>query len=159
MRIMHEIVKYDWKYEGSGCYLMLFDNGKKYLGSSKNINKRLKQHISAFFSKKTTDWHKDAAKTFEKDSIFKHVEFYYCPAEDYKSLEEDWLRKIKTNGYDKQYYNTIFGNIGDFRKKRVHCIETGFIFNSVTDAAKYAGCSVSAMSHVLHKDWNVCGKI
>ena len=54
----------DQNYTDSGIYLMIFPNGMRYLGKSKHINKRIRQHFKDFFNAK--DWHKDAYYTFTK---------------------------------------------------------------------------------------------
>jgi predicted GIY-YIG superfamily endonuclease len=36
------------EFELSGVYLMIFPNGKKYLGKTNNLRRRLKEHLKAF---------------------------------------------------------------------------------------------------------------
>lgn len=52
----------DRYFSGAGIYLMEFPNGMRYLGKSKHINKRIRQHFQDFLTAK--DWHNEAYWTF-----------------------------------------------------------------------------------------------
>lgn len=55
-------------------------------------------------------------------------------------------------------YNVSTGGGTGFLK-RVRCITTDKIFDSVEEAANYANISSSTLSHCLHGDWNTSGEI
>ena len=49
-------------YSGSGIYVMIFPDGKRYLGKSKHLNRRIREHFRDFSF--ASDWHSAAAHTF-----------------------------------------------------------------------------------------------
>lgn len=84
----------DQKYAGSGIYIMSFPNGMKYLGKSKHINKRIRQHFLDFSN--ASDWHAAARSTFTK---YKLPQFNLKLQDEYNRIRYkmacDFFHKIK----------------------------------------------------------------
>lgn len=97
----------------SGLYIFIFPDASFYIGQSKNLEQRFKEHFYAFYGKKCKDWHKTfgiknygAAKHFIKDECFYK---YMLVDEDKLDLyEHSALAQILKNGAADKYYNTIF---------------------------------------------------
>lgn len=96
-----------------GLYIFIFPDASFYIGQSKNLEQRFKEHFYAFYGKKCNDWHKTfgiknygAAKHFIKDECFYK---YMLVDEDKLDLyEHSALAQILKNGMADKYYNTIF---------------------------------------------------
>lgn len=123
-----------WGKGVSGIYLLIFPNGMKYVGKSKNIRKRIGQHVKAFCSREP-DWHATALETFYKverevkyseefvsvriinfdvekliKQFWNKVKIYIQTCEEglKTAYEKQALREIDKNGFREQYYNTQY---------------------------------------------------
>lgn len=69
-------------------------------------------------------------------------------------IEADLIKTYDTieNGYNVAPYGTI-------ESKRIICLTTQEVFNSITDAAAYGGVSDSNLSHYLKGEWDTCGEL
>lgn len=61
--------KLDSQYGIPGIYMLIFPDGKRYLGKSKDISRRIRQHFKAFSF--YSDWHSIARPTFTNFELFK----------------------------------------------------------------------------------------
>lgn len=62
-------------YSSSGIYVMVFPDGKRYLGKTKHFNHRLRQHFRDFSF--ASDWHAAARPTF---TDLKLLDLSYLPS-------------------------------------------------------------------------------
>lgn len=69
-------------------------------------------------------------------------------------IEADLIKTYDTieNGYNISPYGTI-------ESKRVICLTTQEIFDSITEAAAYGNISDSNLSHYLKGEWDTCGEL
>ena len=80
----------------------------------------------------------------------------------YTNLNKETALKIEADliqTYDtiKNGYNvSLYGNI---ESKRIICLTTQEIFDSITEAAAYGKVSDSNLSHYLKGEWDTCGEL
>ena len=69
-------------------------------------------------------------------------------------IEADLIKTYDTieNGYNVAPYGTV-------ESKRIICLTTQEIFDSITEAAAYGGISDSNLSHYLKGEWDTCGEL
>ena len=69
-------------------------------------------------------------------------------------IEADLIKTYNTieNGYNVASYGTV-------ESKRIICLTTQEIFDSITEAAAYGGISDSNLSHYLKGEWDTCGEL
>ena len=67
--------------------------------------------------------------------------------------ENELILKLNTiqNGYNISYSENV-------ASKRIICLTTGEIFDSITEAAEYGNVSDSNLSHYLRGEWDNCGQ-
>ena len=94
--------------EAAGVYIITFPNGKKYLGQSKNIKRRLSKHFSYLSNylnyKNPPEWYGVCLKDnpgLQLEKVF--IEF--IAAKNCKEIESEMLRGIEDR---TQYYNSDF---------------------------------------------------
>ena len=107
----------------SGVYILRFTNGKIYIGSSKNIDRRITEHLENLVNRDKLPWYIAAAKennipTREELSHLSYkaklkkinnmnIQIYYYPCNDYVNKENELLKAI--NDEDKKFcYNIVF---------------------------------------------------
>jgi len=98
----------------SGIYkLECIPNGKVYIGSSKDLEKRKKQHFSSF--KMGHHLCKELQKDFEKFGInnFRFIVIKLCSEEEFSKLEYEYINSYRKDGC---IYNS---NSTRFEKKLV----------------------------------------
>ena len=115
------MVWYDYKpftqeFERSGVYLLIFPNGKRYFGSSKNLNKRIRQHCCYLSSGKTNEvkWYAAARKdNYLTQSkwwdVLKDIKVIVCPCEYYREEEDRLLKSIPDR---TMFYNSVYPKEG-----------------------------------------------
>lgn len=69
-------------------------------------------------------------------------------------IESELIKKYNTieNGYNVSPY-------GNIESKRIICLTTQEIFDSINEAAAYGGISNSNLSHYLKGEWDTCGEL
>lgn len=116
----------------SGVYLLVFKNGKRYFGSTNNLNSRIIRHLGALSGKNkdSTKWYKLAREdnnlpffiTNEKDEkalqrqyfqflrnqILSEIKLSYCLCADYGWFEDQLLGAIEDK--DMWYNTQFYGN-------------------------------------------------
>lgn len=99
---------------------MIFPNGKKYLGKTNNLRRRLKEHLKAF--QKSNDWHRMAAEQFLSEKsledlglvyrdFFFNVELYFKDTNTGQAayqMEQEYLTRIMKNNRQEEYYNISY---------------------------------------------------
>lgn len=80
----------------------------------------------------------------------------------YTNLDKETALKIEANLI--QTYNTIKNGYnvspyGNVESKRIICLTTQEIFDSITEAAAYGKVSDSNLSHYLKGEWDTCGEL
>lgn len=110
MEIWQTIEEFPFNQGGpSGVYLIKFPNGKFYLGSSKRVYKRLRDHLCYLARPQNqTPWYQRANEENGKGTWqwwLEHITIYFFPCKNYKEKEDNYLRAIKDRS---RYYNTQF---------------------------------------------------
>lgn len=86
---------------------------------------------------------------------FQHEILYVnLSKEEVLQIEADLIQKY--NSIENGYNVSPHGNI---ESKRIICLTTQEIFDSITDAAVYGGVSDSNLSHYLKGEWDTCGEL
>ena len=69
-------------------------------------------------------------------------------------IESELIKKYNTieNGYNISPY-------GNIESKRIICLTTQEIFDSIDEAADYGGIDNSTLSHYLKGEWDTCGEL
>lgn len=80
----------------------------------------------------------------------------------YTNLDKETALKIEADLI--QTYNTIkngynISPYGNVESKRIICLTTQEIFDSITEAAAYGKVSDSNLSHYLKGEWDTCGEL
>ena len=166
----------DKSWETSGVYMLLCRvNGKRYIGKSNNIRKRLNEH------KRCKSFAPVICKAIAKygwDAFDKTV-LEFCPVEELDEKETYYIAELKpeynltkggdgSTGYkhspktkeilkqlakkqwaDEEYLKLI--------KKPIICIDTGEIFDSVKSAAEKSGVTHSCVSMALNGKTKTAG--
>ena len=166
----------DDSWEVSGIYMLTCRiNGKRYIGKSKNIRRRLNEHkrcqsFAPIISKAIAKYGWDA---FDKEIL------EVCSIEELDEKEIYYIAKIQPE------YNLAKGGGGPtgckpslktiellrqaakkqwadeenlkLLKKPIICIDTGEIFDSVKSAAVSVGVAPSCISGVLNGRWKTAG--
>lgn len=104
------------KWQGQakrGVYLLVFPNGMKYVGMSKNLHKRILTHCKNLSSPKNkTPWYSKAAETINTKQgfveIMKQLEIliYFC--DNPEEVEKELLIDIWVQGNQNLFYNTAY---------------------------------------------------
>ena len=148
----------DESWEASGIYMLICRvNGKRYIGQSNNIRRRLNEHrlgksYSPVICKAIAKYGWDA---FDKTVL------EFCPVEELDDKEIYYIAELKPE------YNLSKGS-GDPRgytslsaikklQKPIICIETGEIFDSVNSAAAKVGVTRSCISMALNGRMKTAG--
>ena len=148
----------DESWEASGIYMLICRvNGKRYIGQSNNIRRRLNEHrlgksYSPVICKAIAKYGWDA---FDKTVL------EFCPVEELDDKEIYYIAELKPE------YNLSKGS-GDPRgytslstikklQKPIICIETGEIFDSVNSAATRVGITRSCVSMALNGKCKTAG--
>ena len=126
--------------EASGIYMLTCRvNGKRYVGQSNNIRRRLNEHKSVRDCKTVIS---RAIAKYGWDAFDKIV-LEFCPVEEPDKKEIYYIAELKPEynlskggGGSRGY--TSLSAIKKFQKPII-CIDTGEIFNSVNSAAAKAG--------------------
>lgn len=87
----HKVEKWNFHvldtfYNEAGIYLLKFPNGMKYLGKSKRINRRIREHLQD-----SRAWHEKARKTYTKLSLIPYYDIYTFAAKQHP----EWKRLTK----------------------------------------------------------------
>ena len=159
----------DKSWEASGVYMLTCRvNGKRYIGQSKNIKRRLSEHKR---NKRCTSIISKAIAKYGWDAFDKTV-LEFCPVEELDEKEIYYIAKLKpeynlakggegrkgckvspetseklSQANKKRWEN---GELQKLIKKPIICIDTGEIFDSVKSAAVSVGVDPSAISAVLN---------
>ena len=152
----------------SGIYMLTCKvNGKRYIGQSQNIRKRLIAHRSNKH-KYHNQIIKNAIAKYGWEN-FEAIVLEFCPVEKLDEREIYYIAELKPEynikaggsratlsietreiirqSTKKQWQNT---DIRKIFQKQIICIETGEIFDSVKDAAAKIGVHHSSISQVLN---------
>lgn len=159
----------DESWEASGIYLLVCKaNGKRYIGQSKNIKRRLNEH------KRCQSFAPVICKAIEKYGwdAFDKIVLEFCPVEELDEKEIYYIAELKPEynltegGYSPKGYKHSpetkellkqlakkqweDENQQKLFKKPIICIDTGKIFDSVKSAAASVGVSRSCVSMALN---------
>ena len=88
-------------------------------------------------------------------SNFTH-EILYTNLSKNEALQIEAQLIQKYNSIKNGYNVSSYGNIDS---KRIVCLTTQEIFDSITEAAAYGGVSDSNLSHYLNGEWDTCGEL
>ena len=159
----------DESWETSGIYMLVCKaNGKRYIGKSKNIKRRLNQHRRG---KSSSPIICNAIAKYGWDAFDKTV-LEFCPVEELDEKEIQYIAELKpeynmTEGGDspkgykhspetkellKQLAKKQWANEEYLKliRKPIICLDTSKIFDSVKSAAASVGVDPSAISAVLN---------
>ena len=110
-RLRNEFL-YKVGYNSSGCYILSFPNGKKYIGKTKSLGARLKEHFRQLvpigIECKNYDalWYQQAKKENEGQiKTFRDIGVQIFYTVDITKKENELLRQVPKEERD-QYYNT-----------------------------------------------------
>lgn len=145
-------------WEASGIYMLVCRvNGKRYIGQSKNIRRRMNEHrrgkgFAPLVCKAIAKYGWDA---FDKTVL------EFCPIEELDEKEIHYIAELKPEynlskggGGSRGY--TSLSAIKKFQKPII-CIDTGEIFDSVNSAAAKAGVTRSCVSMALNGKMKTAG--
>lgn len=84
--------------DGVGCYaICAFDGTILYIGQSRNINQRVRQHLDDESKSVRTPW-----------GVAQWLHYRLCPKADLDQLESAWVSQFKwKNGGDLPYFNKV----------------------------------------------------
>lgn len=112
-----------------GVYLIEVKGGKKYIGQSKFLKKRIQAHIREIFKEGTgkQNFHKMVHEIvkkqgYTKENINELFTFWVCPTITDKEAEdkEAWyLEQINFLGKKKEYYNIWFASQEALNNKKI----------------------------------------
>lgn len=132
------------------------NNKIKYIGfTSRALSIRFKEHCRKFPERKK--YHIELIEETEDKEIAKQKEIYYTLL--YNTIEDGdninlGMGQSKSNKGSFQKGNT-FGKKGT---KKVKCLETNEVFNSLTECANYFNLSISKISAVCQGKRKTTGK-
>ena len=132
------------------------DNKIKYIGfTSRKLEVRFKEHYRKF--PKRREYHIELIEETEDKEIAKQKEIYYTLL--YNTIEDGdninlGMRQTKLNRGNFQKEND-FGKKGT---KKVKCLETNEVFNSLTECANHLNLSISKISAVCQGKRKTTGK-
>lgn len=98
----------------AGVYTLTFPNGKQYIGSSNNIQRRVREHLRGIFCKcigyteadfkntKYPEWYRECLRELGRNKSVKQVKIDFFETEDYKIKEEEKIKQYPIS----QLYNT-----------------------------------------------------
>lgn len=148
------------KDQNCGVYqIRNIENGKLYIGSSKRIGARKRQHFSDLKCQRHPNRYLQRAyNKYGKDKfIFEVIEF--CSEEDRISEEQYWVNRMQTFHSNKKGYNisevvdipqACVGSANIKSKKTIH-VNTGKIYSSARIGAAETGQSYSAVRNCCLK--------
>lgn len=124
-------------------------NGMVYIGQTKrSLDTRWKSHCSCVNSKISSFKLQKAIKEFGKESF--RVE-QIDTAETKEEANEKEVFWIKHFNADTDGYNTSPGGRNGGHRKRVKAVESGNVFETIVDAAKFYGVNQSGIAAVVDK--------
>ena len=148
----------DESWEASGIYMLVCRvNGKRYIGQSKNIRRRMNEHKSVRDCKTVIS---RAIAKYGWDAFDKTV-LEICPVEELDEKEIHYIAELKPEynlargGGGSRGYKSLSA-IKKFQKPII-CIDTGEIFDSVNNAAAKAGVTRSCVSMALNGKMKTAG--
>lgn len=150
---MKDIKGYEGLYAVTSCGKVWSYHSKKFLKPSKNDCGYLVVNLSKDGKPKSKRIHRLVMET-------------YCPVENMNKLQVNHKDECKEHNYlsnlewcDNEYnrnYGTRNQRAAAATGKRICCIETGVIYESITEAAKSIGRSVAALSLCLSGKTRTC---
>lgn len=117
-------VNYEDLPSTSGVYILEIKNGKKYIGQTKNLRKRLREHFNHICrGDSRARWYKSAQKTLKSQGDTKEKQLSLCSFWVYETdsleyYEEEFLKSIVENILKKEYYNYWYGSQAELEKKK-----------------------------------------
>ena len=118
-------------------------NNKVYIGQSKLIEKRWKEHL-ADYERKDTKLYFAFRKYGIENFLFEIIE--ECSIEELNEREIFWIKQY--NSYNEGY-NMDLGGAGNPKYDYNYIIEQYKIFKTVEDTAKHCGCHIHTVSRAL----------
>lgn len=124
-KVLYEDIK-----NNPGVYLIEVKNGKKYVCQSKNVRKRIQEHLREIFNNNspTQPFHKIVhniivKQKYTRENINELFAFWLHPTSTEKEAEEMeawYLEQIALNKDEKAYYNLWYGSqaeLNNFKKE------------------------------------------
>ena len=124
-------------------------NGMMYIGrTAKSLEYRWKRHCQAVNSKHAHFKLQDAIKEFGAENFTIEQIDIAATREESDVKEAYWIKYY--NSIENGYNTSPGGRAGGHRKK-VKAVESGLVFDTIVEAAKYYGVAVSSISVVVDK--------
>ena len=112
-----------------GVYVIEVRNGKKYVGQSKDIRRRVRVHMQEIFNnrnsykqyfyKRVHDIITENGYTRDDiDELFTFWQHLTSTAKEAEEKEAWYLEQIALNGDKKEYYNSWYGSQNDLNNKK-----------------------------------------
>lgn len=151
---MKDIKDYEGLYAVTSCGKVWSYRRKIFLKPSKDKHGYLRVKLTKDGVKKNKRVHRLVMET-------------YCPCENMNKLDVNHINEIKTDNFlnnlewlnhkENCNYGTRNQRATITRGKRVRCIETDVIYNSIGEAAKAINRSISSLSNCLAGRTKTCG--
>lgn len=128
-------------------------NGKKYIGLSRDINRRWLEHRSELNRGDHVNVYLQSSWNNHGEDAFKFYIVELCSSEELSDKECYYIRKYHTLSHEDGYNLTTGGESTSCGKCVIHLI-SGRIYNSVKDAARNNGVSDITMIDWCKKYYN-----
>lgn len=130
-------------------YCFIFPNGKRYIGITHDLRKRINQHLEMLKTPTTAFHH--ALKKYGYNACEKVILAYFNSYDDLKKAEVQLIKSYKTK--DGLGYNLTVGGdgvlgykgTGPKKERKVISLNTGKVWNSIKEACAETGIGASCI--------------